>query len=101
MDKFSRENYDRTLSQMRYDGLITFVYSKAYLHDPLIEDEYPDKDLHFMQVVGVEEKLRPLVQETVDKMKKMNLWLLSGDSSSRVIPIAYKSGIIDPFDSII
>jgi magnesium-transporting ATPase (P-type) len=81
--------------------LITFVYSKAYLHDPFREDEYPDKDLHFMQVVGVEEKLRAHVRETMDKLKKMNIWLLSGDSNNRVVPVAYKSGILDPSDNVI
>jgi magnesium-transporting ATPase (P-type) len=71
------------------------------LHEPLREDEYPDKDLHFMQVVGVEEKLRTHVRETIEKLKKMNLWLLSGDSNNRVIPVAYRSGILDPNENSI
>lgn len=101
MDKFSREHFDKTLLNMHQSGLLTVVYSKAYLHEPLRDDEYPDKELHFMQVVGIEEKLRTHVKETMEKLKKMNIWLLSGDSSNRVVPVAYRSGVLDPNDNCI
>jgi cation transport ATPase len=47
--------------------------------------------------VGVEEKLR---KGAVDLMKyfhraMMKIFILSGDVQSRVVPVAYKTGIMD------
>jgi P-type E1-E2 ATPase len=56
-----------------------------------------EKNMVLVSVIGLEEKLRKNACETLQMITEAKLkpWILSGDRFNRVLPVAYKTRIID------
>lgn len=59
--------------------------------------------MQIIQVVGVKEQMRKDTKPLINQMKQadLSLYLLSGDEISRVLPIAFKSKIVNHYDTLL
>ncbi|CAD8108619.1 unnamed protein product [Paramecium sonneborni] len=124
IDKNSREYWDRVFTKLHMAGMRTVVYSKIYLRENEKNeflDKYSqvrfqqseneiiqlfneiEKDMQIMQVLGIKEKIRPDAKLLIQQMKQadLSLFLLSGDEINKVLPVAYKSGLLLNTDQLL
>ena len=56
-----------------------------------------------IEVAGIKESIRKDIKPTISSLRQadLSMFILSGDELSRVLPIAYKSGLLSQNDSVI
>ncbi|CAD8169381.1 unnamed protein product [Paramecium pentaurelia] len=117
VDKGSREYWDKVFQKLHMCGMRSVIYSKVYLKEKdasLFMSRYQgeeginafneiSKDMQIIQVVGVKEQMRKDTKPLINQMKQadLSLYLLSGDEISRVLPIAFKSKIVNHYDTLL
>lgn len=117
VDKGSREYWDKVFQKLHMCGMRSVMYSKVYLKEKdasLFMSRYQgeeginafneiSKDMQIIQVVGVKEQMRKDTKPLINQMKQadLSLYILSGDEISRVLPIAFKSKIVNHHDTLL
>ncbi|CAD8115930.1 unnamed protein product [Paramecium sonneborni] len=117
VDKPNREYWDKVFQKLHMGGMRSVIYSKVYLKEQdasiflsrfqgelgMSAFQQISKDMQIVQVVGIKEQIRKDTKILINQMKaaELSLYLLSGDELSRVLPIAFKSKILNQYDTLL
>ncbi|CAD8079778.1 unnamed protein product [Paramecium primaurelia] len=112
MNKEEREKWDNMIYKLYMNGCRPVVFFKSFMDtiqysqfikNPLQELKTQPRAYELSLVIGIKEKLRKSIITVIKNFlaAEMIIWIASGDSLDKVLPIAYKTEILKDLIPII
>ncbi|CAD8105459.1 unnamed protein product [Paramecium primaurelia] len=105
MDKEDKDVWNGIINKIIQRGCRPIIYYKynmdqnsynQFVKNPLEEIKNKNNQLEVILIVGVQEKIKRQLKEIINYYQNadISIWIASGDTKNKVLPIAYKSNIL-------
>ncbi|CAK67070.1 unnamed protein product (macronuclear) [Paramecium tetraurelia] len=105
MDKEDKDVWNGIINKIIQRGCRPIIYYKynmdqnsynLFVKNPLEEIKNKQNQLEVVLIVGVQEKLKKQLKDIINYYQNadISIWIASGDTKNKVLPIAYKSSIL-------
>ncbi|CAK92348.1 unnamed protein product (macronuclear) [Paramecium tetraurelia] len=105
MDKEDKDVWNGIINKIIQRGCRPVIYYKCnmdqngynlFVKNPLEEIKNKNNQLEVILIVGVQEKMKKQLKEIINYYHNadISIWIASGDTKNKVLPVAYKSNIL-------